>query len=62
MLDDSYRRVDINGAELAYIEQGTGAPLVCVHGAASDVREGIERAAAGHRWVRVEEVVGPGVP
>ncbi len=38
LLDDSYRRVDINGAELAYVEQGTGAPLVCVHGAASDVR------------------------
>jgi pimeloyl-ACP methyl ester carboxylesterase len=39
VLDDSYRRVRIdNGAELAYIEQGTGAPLVYVHGAVSDVR------------------------
>jgi non-heme chloroperoxidase len=38
VLDDSYRRVRINGAELAYIEQGTGAPFVYVHGAVSDVR------------------------
>lgn len=38
MLDDSYRRVRVNGAELAYIEQGTGAPLVYVHGSVSDVR------------------------
>jgi non-heme chloroperoxidase len=39
VLDDTYRRVRIDsGAELAYIEQGTGAPLVYVHGAVSDVR------------------------
>jgi non-heme chloroperoxidase len=30
--NDSYRRVRINGDELAYIEQGAGAPLVYVHG------------------------------
>jgi pimeloyl-ACP methyl ester carboxylesterase len=36
--NDSYRRVRINGAELAYTEQGTGAPLIYVHGALSDVR------------------------
>jgi len=36
---DSYRRVRIgNGAELAYVEEETGAPLVYVHGAVSDVR------------------------
>jgi pimeloyl-ACP methyl ester carboxylesterase len=36
---DSYRRVRIgDGTELAYIEEGTGAPLVYVHGAVSDVR------------------------
>jgi pimeloyl-ACP methyl ester carboxylesterase len=38
LLDNSYRRVRVNGAELAYMEQGTGAPLVYVHGAVSDVR------------------------
>jgi pimeloyl-ACP methyl ester carboxylesterase len=38
VVSDSYRRVRINGAELAYIEQGTGAPFVYVHGAVSDVR------------------------
>jgi pimeloyl-ACP methyl ester carboxylesterase len=38
VLNDSYLRVRVNGAELAYTEQGTGAPLVYVHGALSDVR------------------------
>jgi pimeloyl-ACP methyl ester carboxylesterase len=36
--NDSYRRVRINGTELAYTEQGTGASLIYVHGALSDVR------------------------
>lgn len=38
MLNDSYGRVRIKNAELAYMEQGTGPPLVYVHGAVSDIR------------------------
>jgi len=38
VVNDSYRRVRIKGADLAYTEQGAGAPLIYVHGALSDVR------------------------
>jgi pimeloyl-ACP methyl ester carboxylesterase len=31
-------QLSVNGVELSYIEQGTGAPVVFVHGAFSDVR------------------------
>lgn len=30
--------VEVNGATLAYIEEGTGDPVVFVHGAISDLR------------------------
>src|SRR5947209_19225920 len=32
------RQLSVNGVELSYIEQGTGAPVVFVHGAFSDLR------------------------
>lgn len=32
------KRVDVNGAELVYVEQGIGEPVVFVHGALSDYR------------------------
>ncbi len=32
------RRVAVNGTRLAYFEQGSGAPLVLVHGGVSDLR------------------------
>jgi pimeloyl-ACP methyl ester carboxylesterase len=38
MVADTYRRVRIKGVELAYMEQGSGPPLIYVHGALSDVR------------------------
>jgi pimeloyl-ACP methyl ester carboxylesterase len=36
--EGSYQRVAVDGTELAYLEQGSGAPLVYVHGALSDIR------------------------
>ena len=32
------RQLSVNGVELSYIEQGTGAPVVFVHGAWMDLR------------------------
>jgi hypothetical protein len=32
------RHISVNGIELSYVEQGTGTPVVFVHGAVSDLR------------------------
>ena len=32
------RHLRVNGVDLAYVDQGTGAPIVFVHGSFSDVR------------------------
>src|SRR5207245_174971 len=44
------RQLSVNGVELSYIEQGTGTPVVFVHGAFSDVRfwEPQRQAVAKH--------------
>jgi len=34
----SLRRVNVNGVDLPYLDEGTGAPVVCVHGAFADHR------------------------
>jgi pimeloyl-ACP methyl ester carboxylesterase len=39
------RTVDVNGAALAYREQGEGEPVVFVHGSASDLRTWAQRGA-----------------
>jgi pimeloyl-ACP methyl ester carboxylesterase len=33
-----YRTVTVNGAELAYVERGSGDPIILVHGSISDLR------------------------
>ena len=46
--------VDVNGTKLAYIEKGSGSPLVLVHGAFADLRywhTAIDTLAAAHRVV-----------
>jgi pimeloyl-ACP methyl ester carboxylesterase len=51
---DGLARATVNGAALAWRERGTGAPIVLVHGGASDVRtwDGqIERLSGAHRVV-----------
>ncbi|MGW8248802.1 MAG: alpha/beta fold hydrolase [Acidiferrobacterales bacterium] len=35
---ESMAKIEINGAELNYIEKGSGPPLIFVHGSASDLR------------------------
>ena len=49
------RRVAVNGTRLAYFEQGSGAPLVLVHGGVSDlrIRNGQISALAQHFRVLV---------
>jgi hypothetical protein len=32
------RQLHVNGSDLSYLEQGTGAPVVFIHGAVSDLR------------------------
>ena len=47
------RHADINGARLAYVEQGEGAPIVLVHGAMSDHRTWERQRAHLARHYRV---------
>jgi pimeloyl-ACP methyl ester carboxylesterase len=37
-LSASWRRLTINGVQLSYVDEGRGAPVVCVHGAFADLR------------------------
>lgn len=47
----STKRVAVNGAELAYVEQGEGEPVVLVHGSVNDLRSwGAQQAALGERY------------
>lgn len=39
-------RIDVNGASLAYLEEGDGEPLLFVHGSASDLRTWEHQASA----------------
>jgi alpha-beta hydrolase superfamily lysophospholipase len=36
--DPATKQAEINGVRLAYVEQGSGTPVVLVHGAISDLR------------------------
>lgn len=49
------RHADVNGARLAYVEQGRGVPVVLVHGAMSDYRiwdrQRVALAANGYRAI-----------
>ena len=48
------RQLRANGTDLSYVEQGTGAPVVFVHGAVADLRfwePQREAVAKGHRFV-----------
>src|SRR5436305_1421757 len=38
MISDSQKQVEVNGVRLQYIEQGSGEPIVFVHGALHDLR------------------------
>jgi pimeloyl-ACP methyl ester carboxylesterase len=43
---DGYKTVSVNGADLAYIESGTGDAVIFVHGAISDLRIWVKQMAA----------------
>ncbi|MEZ5426457.1 MAG: alpha/beta hydrolase [Pyrinomonadaceae bacterium] len=48
------KRVEVNGADIKYIERGTGEPVVFIHGAVSDHRTWlaqIEELSAGYRAI-----------
>jgi pimeloyl-ACP methyl ester carboxylesterase len=48
------KRLDVNGVGLEYVEQGSGVPVVFVHGAVADLRFWEPQRAAfskGHRFV-----------
>jgi pimeloyl-ACP methyl ester carboxylesterase len=47
------RHADVNGARLAYVEQGDGAPVVLVHGSMSDYRTWDRQREALARHYRV---------
>lgn len=40
------KKIEVNGTNLSYIEQGTGEPVVFIHGAVSDFRAWIEQISA----------------
>ena len=40
------KQVEVNGTNLAYIERGTGAPVVFIHGAVSDFRTWLDQFEA----------------
>ncbi|MGB5558404.1 MAG: alpha/beta hydrolase [Paracoccaceae bacterium] len=47
------RRITINGARLAYVEQGSGDPVVLVHGGVSDLRTWDSQGSALGQHFRV---------
>jgi pimeloyl-ACP methyl ester carboxylesterase len=52
--DTANRCVTIDGARLRYVDEGRGAPVVCVHGAFADHRNWEPQRAAiarGHRFI-----------
>lgn len=40
------KKSEVNGTNLAYIEQGAGEPVIFVHGAVSDYRTWLEQIGA----------------
>lgn len=47
------RQVEVNGTKLAYIEQGSGEPVVFIHGAVSDLRTWLEQFEEFSKHYRV---------
>ncbi len=56
------RRININGARLAYVEQGSGDPVVLVHGGVSDLRTWDSQVSALAQHFRVLALQPPLCP
>jgi pimeloyl-ACP methyl ester carboxylesterase len=54
------RRFEINGYSMAYVEEGTGDPLVAVHGSLSDYRYWARQAVPLPERVRFLILAEPG--
>lgn len=52
-MDHTPKQISVNGVDLTYIEQGTGEPVVLVHGSLGDFRDWSEQIAAFSARYRV---------